>query len=72
MYKMVVLSEIKPHSNAVHYFKDLPCYNKPIGKTKKKTFKNIDQLVEVAFYEQVSAIIKFKPLEEMQCHIKLK
>ena len=36
---MVVLSEIKPHSDAVHYFKDLPCYNKPIGKTKKKTFK---------------------------------
>ena len=30
MYKMAVLSKIKPYSDAVDYFKELPLYNKPI------------------------------------------
>ena len=34
MYKMAALSQIKPHSDAVDYFKELPFYNKPIGKPK--------------------------------------
>ena len=34
MYKMTVLSKIKPHSGAVDYFKELPFYNKPIEKPK--------------------------------------
>ena len=36
MYKMAVLSNIKPHSDAVDYFKEHPFYNKPIKKPKVK------------------------------------
>ena len=56
MYKMEVLSKIKPHSDAVDYFKELPFYNKPIKKPKLKCLKNIDQLAEHSFYEQLSVI----------------
>ena len=56
MYKMAVLSKIKPHSDAVDYFKELPFYNKPIKKPKVKRLKNIDQLAELPFYEQLSVI----------------
>ena len=56
MNKMAVLSKIKPHSDAVDYFKKLPFYNKPIKKRKVKCLKNIDQLVELPFYEQLGAI----------------
>ena len=56
MYKMVVLSKIKPHSDAVDYFKELPFYNKPTEKPKVKHLKNIDRLAELPFYEQVSVI----------------
>ena len=56
MYKMAVLSKIKPHSDAVDYFKELPFYNKPIEKPKVKRLKNIDQLAELPFYEQLSVI----------------
>ena len=53
MYKMAVLSKIKPHSDAVDYFKELPFYNKPIKKPKVKRLKNIDQLAELPLYEQL-------------------
>ena len=53
---MSVLSKIKPHSDAVDYFKELPFYNKPIEKPKVKRLKNIDQLAELPFYEQQSVI----------------
>ena len=53
---MAVLSEIKSHSDAVDYFKELPFYNKPIEKPKLKHLKNIDQLTELPFYEQLSVI----------------
>ena len=56
MYKMAILSKIKPHSDAVDYFKELPFYNKPIKKPKVKRLKNIDRLVELPFYEQLSVI----------------
>ena len=56
MYKMAVLSKIKPHSDAVDYFKELPFYNKPIKKPKVKRLKSIDRLVELPFYEQLSVI----------------
>ena len=46
MYKMAILSKIKPHSDAVDYFKELPFYNKPIEKPKVKRLKNIDRLAE--------------------------
>ena len=53
---MAVLSKFKSHSDAVDYFKELPFYNKPIKKPKVKRLKNIDQLVELPFYEQLSVI----------------
>ena len=59
MYKMAVLSKIKPHSDATDYFKELPFHNKPIKKPKVKHLNNIDRLVELPFYEQLS-IIKTK------------
>ena len=56
MYKMAVLSKIKPHFDAVDYFKELPFYNKSIKKPKVKRLKNIDRLTELPFYEQLSII----------------
>ena len=56
MYKIAVLSKMKPHSDALDYFKELPFYNKPIEKPKVKHLKNIDRLVELPFYEQLSVI----------------
>ena len=53
---MTVLSKIKPHSDAVGYFRELPFYNKPIKKPKVKRLKNIDRLVELLFYEQLGVI----------------
>ena len=56
MYKMEVLSKIKPCSDEVDYFKELPFYNKPIEKPKVKHLKNIDRLTELPFYQQLSVI----------------
>ena len=50
---MAVLSKIKSHSDVIDYFKELPFYNKPIKKPKVKRLKNIDQLIELPFYEQL-------------------
>ena len=55
MYKMAVLSKIKSHSDVINYFKELPFYNKPIERPIKR-LKNIDLLVELPFYEQLSVI----------------
>ena len=55
MYKMAILSKIKSHSDAINYFKELPFYNKPIERPIKR-LKNIDPLVELPFYEQLSVI----------------
>ena len=56
MYKMAILSIIKPHSDAVDYFKELPFYSKPIKKPKVERLKNIYQLAELSFYKQLSVI----------------
>ena len=56
MYKMAILSKIKPHSDAVDYFKELSFYNQPIEKPKVKRLKNIDRLAELPFFEQLSVI----------------
>ena len=56
MYKMVVLSKIKSHSDAIDYFKELPFYNKPIKNLKVKRLKNINRLVKLPFYEQLDVI----------------
>ena len=56
MYKMAILSEIKSHSDVRDYFKELPFYNKSIKKPKVKRLKNIDQSIELPFYEQLDVI----------------
>ena len=53
---MAVLSTIKPHSDTVDYFKELPFYIKLIEKPKVKHLENIDRLAELPFYEQLSLI----------------
>ena len=53
MYKMAVLSKFKSHSDANNYFKEIPFYNKPIERPIKR-LKNLDPLVELPFYEQLS------------------
>ena len=53
---MSVLSKIKPHFDAVDYFKEPPFYNKSVQKPKVKRLKNIDRLAELPFYEQLSII----------------
>ena len=55
MYKMAIMPKIKSHSDANNYFKELPFYNKPIERPIKR-LKNIDPLVELPFYEQLSGI----------------
>ena len=47
---MTVLSEI----DTVKHFKELPLYKKPIEKPKIKRLKNVDRLVELPFYKQLS------------------
>ena len=53
---MAVLSKIKSYSDVADYFKELPFYNKPIKKPNVKRLKNIDQLAELPFYEQLRVI----------------
>ena len=56
MYKMALLSKVKYHPDVIDYFKELPFYNKPIIKPKVKCLKNINQLIELLFYEQLNVI----------------
>ena len=72
MYKMAVLSKVKPHSDAVDYFKELLFNNKLIEKPKVKLLRNIDQLAEPLFYEQLTVIKTNQAFDGMQCHTKLK
>ena len=53
---MVVLSKIKSHLNRVDSFKKLHFCNKLVKKPKFKRSKNIDQLAELPFYEQLNVI----------------
>ena len=70
MYKMTILWKIKPYSDTVDYFKELPFYNKPIKKPKVKRLKNIDRLVELPFYEQLSVIKTDQAFNEQLSVIK--
>ena len=56
MYKTTLFSKVKPHSDAVNYFKELPFYNKSIKKPIIKRLKNIDRLAQLPFYEQLSVV----------------
>ena len=58
---MAVLSKIKSHPSAEDYFKELPFYNKPIKRPKVKRLKNIHQLAELPFFEQLSIIKTNQP-----------
>ena len=53
---MTILSKNKSHSDVKDYFKKLPFYNKPIKKPKVKRLKDMDQLIELPFYEQLDVI----------------
>ena len=44
------------HSDVIDYFKELPFYKKIIKKPKLKRLKNIDQLIELPFHEQLDVI----------------
>ena len=47
------MSKIKSHPDANNYLKELPFYNKPIGRPITH-LKNLDPSVELPFYEQLS------------------
>ena len=53
---MAILSKNKSHSDVTDYFKELSFYNKRIKKPKFKRLKDIDQLIELPFYEQLDVI----------------
>ena len=53
---MAISPKIKSYPDVVDNVKELPFYNKPIKKPKVKRLKNIDQLAELLFYEQLSVI----------------
>ena len=53
---MTILSKIKSHSNVIGFFKELPFYNKRMKLPKVKRLKNIDQSIELPFYEQLDVI----------------
>ena len=53
---MAVLSKIESHYDIIDCFKQLHFSNKPIKKPKVKGLKNIDQLIELPFYEQIGVI----------------
>ena len=55
MYQMAILSKIKSHSDVINYLKELSFYNKPIERPIKR-LRNIDPLVDLPFYEQLSII----------------
>ena len=59
--EMAVLSKIKPYSDAVDYFKEIPFDNNPIKKSKVKRLKIINRLAELPFYEQLSIIKTNQP-----------
>ena len=50
---MAILSKFKSDSGENNYFKELPFYNKPIERPIKR-LKNINSLVELPFYKQLS------------------
>ena len=53
---MISLKKVKSHPDVVHYFKELPFYNKHIEKPKITRLKKIDLLSKLSFYEQLNAI----------------
>ena len=69
---MAILSKVRSHSDIIDYFKELPFYSKTIKKPKVKCLKNIDQLVELPFYERLDVIKTDQAFSGYAIHIKLK
>ena len=65
------MSKIKSHSDANNYFKELPFYNKLIERPIKR-LKNLDPLIELSFYEQLSIIKTDQAFKGYVCHVKMK
>ena len=64
---MALLSKIKPHSDAIDYFKELHFYNKPIEKPKAKRLKNIHQASrEYAMPYKVEIIERKDPILQLE------
>ena len=72
MFKMAVLSKIKPYSDAIDYFKNFLFIINPLKKKRVKRLKNIDRLVELPFHEQLSVIKTDQAFRGYAIHIKLK
>ena len=53
---MLALKKIESHFDIVEYFKEIPFYNKHIGKPKIKRLKSLDLISELHFYEQMNVI----------------
>ena len=53
---MAVKEKVKTHPGVVDYFKELPCYNQHIEKLRVKRLKNISELSELRFYEELNVI----------------
>ena len=53
---MTALKKIKYHPDVVHYFKELPFFNKHIEKLKIKRLKKTDLISELPFYEELNLI----------------
>ena len=63
---MTVLKKIKPHPDAINYFKELLFYNTYIKKPKIKQLKNTDLLSELPFYEELNVIKTDHAFRDMQ------
>ena len=68
---MTILSEIKSHSDAADYFKELPFYDKPIEKPVKR-LKNIDQIAEQLSVIKTNQAFKGYAMSRSNCTIRSK
>ena len=53
---MTLQENIKYHLDVVHYFKEVPFYNKYVEKPKSKSLKKYWLLSELPFYEELNII----------------
>ena len=45
-------------------FQEIPFYNVPIEKPKIKTLKNVDMLIDLAFYDELNVVKTKKTLKK--------
>ena len=63
---MAIKEKVKSHPDVIHYFKELPFFNKHIEKSRVKRLKSIGLLSELPFYEELNVIKQLVRLEDMQ------